>query len=125
MTLKNVVLKSKGMPVKPVNPPSSPVPAGLSRESGEIWQRVTTEYDIRDSAGLEVLRVGLEAHDRYRQAQTAIDKDGASIKDRWGQTKPHPLLACERDARAQFLAAMKQLNFDIEPLRDRVGRPGR
>src|SRR5262245_38025829 len=125
MALKKFVAKTGGIRKEPPVSTSPPVPAGLSRESGEIWERVVTEYAIKDSAGLEVLRVGLEAHDRYRQAQQAIDADGASVKDRWGQTKPHPLLACERDARAQFLAAMKQLNFDLEPLRDRVGRPTR
>jgi glutathione S-transferase len=46
------------------------------------------------------------------------------MADRFGQPKPHPLLATERDARAQFLAALKALNLDLEPLRDRVGRPG-
>jgi hypothetical protein len=29
-----------------------------------------------------------------------------------------------RDARSGMLAAMRQLHFDVEPVRDRVGRPG-
>jgi phage terminase small subunit len=58
-----------------------------------------------------------------RDAQQTIREEGASTRDRWGQVKSHPLLTVERDARAQFLAAMRQLNFDLEPLRDKPGRP--
>src|SRR5262245_21296639 len=86
----------------PVSPPLAPVPAGLSREGGEIWDQLIREYDIHDAAGFHVLRVGLEAHDRMRQAQTTIDREGASVKDRWGQVRAHPLLAVERDARHTF-----------------------
>jgi hypothetical protein len=70
------------------------------------------------------LQTALEAFDRMRECQKAIERDGAAVKDRWGQVKPHPLLSAERDARGQMLGALKQLNFDIEPLRDRPGRPG-
>ena len=44
--------------------------------------------------------------------------------DRFGQVKSHPLLSVERDSRAQYLAALKALNLDLEPLRDKPGRPG-
>src|SRR5262245_21772092 len=125
MALKNSTVKLAGIRARPVDPPSPPVPAGLSRESGEIWDQLIREYAISEAAGFHVLRVGLEAHDRMRQAQQAIDKDGPSVKDKFGQLRAHPLLAIERDSRAQFLAAMKQLNFDLEPLRDRPGRPTR
>jgi hypothetical protein len=43
--------------------------------------------------------------------------------DRFDVMKPHPLLAAERDARSQFLQGLKSLNLDLEPLRDRPGRP--
>jgi P27 family predicted phage terminase small subunit len=98
-------------------------PTGLSTESKAIWRELVADYGVKDSAGCHVLRAGLEAHDRMRAAQKAIEKDGATVMDRWGQVKAHPLLSVERDARAQFMAAMKQLNFDLEPLRDRNGRP--
>jgi hypothetical protein len=34
------------------------------------------------------------------------------------------LLPVERDSRAQWLAALKALNLDLEPLHDKPGRPG-
>jgi P27 family predicted phage terminase small subunit len=88
-----------------------------------MWRQLVADYGIADAAGLHVLRVGLEAHDTMRRAQAAITRDGATTKDRFGQVKSHPLFAVVRDSRAQFLQAMKQLNFDLEPLKA-VGRPG-
>jgi hypothetical protein len=36
------------------------------------------------------------------------------VTSRLGDPKPHPLLAVERDARGQFLVAMRALGLDIE-----------
>ena len=46
------------------------------------------------------------------------------MRDRYGQLKAHPAVNIERDARAAMLAALKAMNLDVEPLRDRPGRPG-
>jgi len=60
--------------------------------------------------------------DRIREAQAAIRKHGALVPDRWGTLKQNPACFLERDARAGMLSALKALNLDLEPLRDR-GRP--
>jgi P27 family predicted phage terminase small subunit len=98
-------------------------PAHLSREARKIWRDIVSEYGINDTGGLAILKTGLEAYDRAAGARKAIDRDGLTVNDRFGTPKPHPLLAAERDARAQFLASLKALNLDIEPLRDGPGRP--
>jgi len=98
-------------------------PGHLSEEARGIWNQLTEEYAIDDVGGLAILKAGLEAFDRAQGARLAIDEEGATIRDRFGALKPHPLLSCERDARAQWLAALKQLNLDLEPLRDGPGRP--
>lgn len=98
-------------------------PGHLSKEGQEIWREILQEYTIDDAAGLRILRVALEAFDRAQAARTAIDKDGLTVIDKAGQIKSHPLLPIERDSRAAFLAGMKALNLDLEPLRDRPGRP--
>jgi hypothetical protein len=84
---------------------------------------LVTEYAIADAAGLQILATSLEAFDRLRAAQRAIKRDGQTMKDRFGQVRAHPLLSVERDARAAWLAGLKALNLDLEPLHDRVGRP--
>ncbi|HEX2528533.1 MAG TPA: phage terminase small subunit P27 family [Geminicoccus sp.] len=98
-------------------------PKHLSAEAKRWWTKLSEEYSIQDDGGLLILQTAFEAFDRMRDAQQQIKKTGATFEDRFGQVKAHPLLATERDARGQFLAAVKQLNLDIEPLNDRPGRP--
>ncbi len=103
---------------KPANPPKS-----LSAEAKTWWKKLVKEYEIDDPAGCLLLQTSLEALDRMRGAQQTIADDGATIKDRFGQLRAHPAVNIERDARAAVLSGLKALNLDLEPLRDRIGRP--
>jgi len=98
-------------------------PKGLSRPAAAWWRELQAEYAVRDSAGLLLLQTALEAFDRAKACQKAIETEGQQVQDRFGQMKPHPLLSAERDARAQMLAALKALNFDVVPPKDTPGRP--
>ena len=104
---------------------TQPKPPGhLSRAAKVWWLKVAEEYAISDSGGILLLNAAAEAWDRAQSAREQISADGGPmLADRFGQQKVHPLCAVERDARAQHLAALKQLNLDVEPLRDRPGRP--
>jgi P27 family predicted phage terminase small subunit len=99
-------------------------PSHLSSDAKRWWRELMNEYAISDAAGLLLLQTACEAHDRMKAATAAIEKDGQMLPDRFDQMKPHPMLTVERDARAAMLAALKQLNLDLEPLRDGPGRPG-
>jgi len=94
----------------------------LSDEAKKIWKEILSEYEIQDAAGLRILRVSLESFDRAQAAREAIDRDGMTLVDKFSQIKSHPLLPIERDSRAAFLAGLKALNLDIEPLKS-IGRP--
>jgi len=114
-------------------------PPHLSEEASEIYQGIVSEYGINDIAGLRILQVALEAYDRAQSCRVEIEKDGMILDDddgfqnrtgslfdsgkKTGKRKPHPLLPIERDSRAAFLAGLKALNLDLEPLRDKPGRP--
>ena len=102
---------------------SSKAPEHLSADAQSWWQRIITEFELGDDAGLLLLQAAMESHDRAQNCRAHIERDGELVQDRFGQSKPHPLLAAERDARAQMLNALRQLNLDIEPLRDGPGRP--
>jgi hypothetical protein len=65
----------------------------------------------------------LNVWDRLAAARAAIAEHGELVIDRYGAPKLNPACALEKDARAGFLAAMKALNLDLEPLRDGPGRP--
>jgi P27 family predicted phage terminase small subunit len=90
-------------------------PPHLSKESASWFKKIATEFGIRDQGGVLILQTVCEAFDRMRACQTAIEEQGATTLDRWGQVKIHPLCATERDARAQVLAGLKALNLDIMP----------
>ena len=102
----------------------APAPAHLSDEAKREWRRLLREFELEDPAALLILQTGLEAFDRMRQAQAALRENGGpTFRDRWGRPKTHPAVAVERDSRTSCLAALKQLNLDLEPLRDAPGRP--
>jgi P27 family predicted phage terminase small subunit len=99
-------------------------PAHLNKEGATLWRDIASEYSIDDAAGLALLTTACECLDRMRAAQAAIKEDGELVRDRYGALKVNPACGLEKDSRTGFLLAIKGLSLDIEPLRDRVGRPG-
>jgi P27 family predicted phage terminase small subunit len=97
-------------------------PRHLKSAGKRLWTDIVREYHIRDGAGLALVTTAAEALDRMQEAREAIAEHGAITTDRYGNPRANPACHIERDARAGFLAALKALNLDIEPLRDR-GRP--
>ncbi len=79
-------------------------------------------YGIDDVGGVQILVSGLHCRDRAEAADAAIAVDGLSVKDRWGQVKPHPLASVARDARAGWLSALRALNLSIGEM-PKPGRP--
>jgi hypothetical protein len=71
------------------------------------------------SQRLALVTTAAEAQDRIREAQRAIRQYGALVPDRYGALKQNPACFLERDARAGMLSALRALNLDLEPLRDR------
>ena|SRR3990172_9175932 len=99
-------------------------PKHLSAAAKRLWRSLTTEFVIADAAGLAILVSGLEAYDRAADARLLLDRDGAFFMDRYKQPRAHPLAAVERDSRAAWMSALKQLNLDCLPARPGPGRPG-
>jgi hypothetical protein len=100
-----------------------PNPPGHLGEAGlELWQSIQKSYQIDDPGGCALLRVAAEAADRAASCRVQLDRDGEVISVR-GLPRAHPAAAIERDARAALIRALKELRLDVEPLRDRPGRP--
>ena len=99
------------------------VPGHLSTEARKWYRSIRSEYGIDDSGGLLILLALCEAFDRMKSAQKIIANEGARVTDRFGQVKSHPLCSVERDARSAVYAGLKNLNLDLEPLKN-IGRPG-
>jgi len=98
-------------------------PKALSVAAKRLWRGLVEEYALDDVAALAILEAGLQSFDRAATAKLLLDRDGPTVTDRWDQQKAHPAASVERDSRAAWLAALRQLNLDVEPLRDGVGRP--
>jgi len=99
-------------------------PDHLTKEAQSWWEQLMEEFNLDDPGARLLLQTACECYDRMKQAQATVKKEGASFRDRFDQVKSHPLLVVERDARSQMILAIKSLNLDIEPLRDKPGRPG-
>ncbi len=110
--------------IKQLAPTKPKPPSNLSPEAALLWQSLTAEYDITDSGGILLLNVAMEAFCRMREAQKLLAEFGPITTDAKGLMKPSPAIGIERDSRQGLLGAMRQLNLDILPLRDRIGRPG-
>jgi phage terminase small subunit len=100
---------------------SSPLrpPRHLKNAGRALWTGIVMQYRVRDAAGVALVTTAAEALDRIREAQAAIRKHGALVPDRYGALKQNPACFLERDARAGMLSALRALNLDLEPLRDR------
>ncbi|MBX7459261.1 hypothetical protein K3152_13490 [Qipengyuania sp. 1NDH17] len=98
-------------------------PKHLRDAGSAFYTSVADEYAITDAAGLALLSRAAECVDRMTAAQSAIAEHGELVPDRYGGVKLNPACNLEKDARSGFLAAVRALNLDLEPLRDGPGRP--
>src|SRR5262245_32503619 len=117
-----IMMKTPGLAIPTYTPPTmSPLkpPRHLKAAGKAMWNDIVHQYRISDGAGLALVMTAAEALDRIREAQAAIRKHGALVADRYGGLKQNPACFLERDARAGMLSALRALNLDLEPLRDR------
>ena len=96
-------------------------PATFDKTGATLWRSVVTEYDIRDSGGLEILRQACEAADRVQEFSRVIARDGPMLRTKQGP-KDHPLLKHELAARAFVVRSLHRLGLDVEPVKA-IGRP--
>jgi P27 family predicted phage terminase small subunit len=102
------------------DPPPAPAPEHLSPAMRDWWRDITTTF-VLESHHLKVLQVCAEAWDRLQQARQVLAEEGLTIETGTGSRKQHPAVAIERDARAQFLVALRQLDLDVEmPKQDKL-----
>ena len=97
-------------------------PEGLTGDSATFWSEIQATYGIVDAAGLHLLRLAAEAHQRMRAAQDVIAREGLLVSVGTAKVRAHPMLVIERDSRFAVAAMLKQLNLDVEPI-GKIGRP--
>ena len=86
-------------------------PRHLSPESRRLWRHLHLAWSFAAHEEA-VLLVGLEAFDRMRQAQAILAASSPVVASRDGP-KQHPACLVESRSRADFLASMRQLGFEV------------
>jgi hypothetical protein len=96
-------------------------PRKLGRHGMDLWCTVTSEYNISDAGGIEILALACQALDRAEEMAAAIDKDGTTIMMKSG-LREHPLLKSELANRAFIARNLQRLGLNIETVKP-IGRP--
>lgn len=85
------------------------------RKLTKAWFRSVVESYLLEPHHLKVLTNACEALDRAAEAREAISKDGAYVKNRFGESTKHPALTVERDCWIVFARLLRELDLDVEP----------
>ena len=107
--------------------PSSPLtgqqpPRKLGEHGFALWCGITSEYDISDAGGIEILMQVCGATDRLEALAEQINEEGMTITHK-GVLKSHPLLRDEIQIRAFICRGLQKLGLNVEAIKP-VGRPG-
>ena len=108
-------------PATPKKPTTPKTPAGLCKTAGDFFRSIVGEYVLEDHH-LRLLTEAAWMLHRAEEARKQIAKEGATVKDRFGQPKEHPSIAIERGSGLAYLRLRRELNLDVEPNEVRTPR---
>ena len=97
-----------------IESPPPPPPAHLSEATKAWWVEITGEFILK-SHHCRILECACDAWDRMTQARAILAAEGLSISTSDDGLKLHPAFVAERDSRAAFLKAVRELDLDSEP----------
>ena len=87
-------------------------PKHLSEEAKKFWQSIARDFAL-ESHHVKLLNGACECLDRA-EARQAIEQDGPFFRTRYGEIRPHPGLAVERDQKALLARLLRGLNLDVD-----------
>lgn len=99
------------VPAPPEEPSATVPPSGLSDAAKAWWLATIEEYEL-EAHHVRLLSEAAWAWDRCQQARALVDSEGLTVIDRFGQQRPHPAIAIERDARTAYARVMRELDLD-------------
>lgn len=88
-------------------------PAHLAPETRRWWRQVVNDFEL-EPHHVRLLTLAAEAWDRCTAARKALDAGGVTYRDRFGQPKPRPEVAVERDSRIAFARLLRELQLDVQ-----------
>ena len=90
------------------------VPRHLSPAAKRWFRAISALYEL-ESHHFLLLTLAAEAWDRCCAARRALDDQGTIYTDRYGQPRPRPEVAIERDSRIAFARLLRELDLDVNP----------
>lgn len=97
-------------------------PFALGKHGRSLWDRIQAEYDVGDSAGVEMLAQACAGADLAAKLHEEIERDGTVVRTR-NAVKAHPAIKDEISARAFVCRTLTKLGLNYEPVRSSAGRP--
>ncbi len=97
-------------------------PAKWCNSAKKFWKTVHQSYEVDEPQTIALLTAACQQLHRADEAKVAVDADGAILKDRFGQERPHPGIDVERKAHMAFLRLARELGLDIEVPAETRGR---
>ena len=98
-------------------------PVGIGKHGRKLWTAIQSEYGISDAGGVSLLVSVCRSEDDIQRLRAIIAKDGDTVLDNYGRKQSHPLYVTLRGIEQTKRQCLAALNLDVEPLKDRVGRP--
>lgn len=90
------------------------IPKHISPESRQWVKDVLSKFEFEPWHFKLLVKAG-EQNDISVKAQKDLDSNGGiTIKDRFGQIRPHPAVGIKRDADVTFCKLIRELGLDLE-----------
>lgn len=86
-------------------------PTHLRPQTRRWFAELAANYNF-ESHHFRLLQLAGEAWDRGQAAREAIGEHGLTYLDRYGNPRPRPEVAIERDARIAFARLIRELGID-------------
>jgi hypothetical protein len=97
-------------------------PRPLGKFGAALWRSISTDFDISDAAGIELLTLACESLDRAEEIKSLINYAGVGAVSETGHVRANPLLRDELACRAFVSKCIERLGVNQEPTKA-VGRP--
>ena len=94
-----------------------PPPVHLSAAGAVLWARLQHDFALVDPAALQLLQRCCEAADAADAAHAIVAAEGQTYTNRFGEPRPHPAVAIERDARTAVRQHLHEMQLTA-PLPD-------
>lgn len=88
-------------------------PRHLEAATRRWWDSVLNDYELGEHH-LHLLQLACEAWDRCQAARAALGAQGLTYVDKFGNPRPRPEIAIERDSRIAFARLVREMDLDTE-----------